>query len=409
MRGNTIHSNGQLGIDNAGDGVTPNDAGDGDTGANGLQNSPNLLATGPAMPVGALAAGGAGTRVQGRLVSAPSMTYTLDFYGNPVCSPRPQEFVEGETWLGTFDVTTDGSGIATFDQVVPVDTPVGARITATATAPDGSTSELSQRTVFSASPRFGSAAGGTSVNLTGMQFEPGSTVTVGGQPATSPAFTNPQLMSAVMPSLPPGSINGITVATPSGLSGTLPFGWITHFTDSEASIYVNFIIRLVANGLTAGCGFGLYCPDDPVTRAQMAVFLLIGKEGLCYLPVPETGTAFTDVPIGSFAARWIEELVRRGVTAGCGGGNYCPNNPVTREQMAVFLLVTLEGSAYQPPVCTTATFNDVPCSSPFAKWIYELVERGITVGCGGNNYCPGDSVTRGQMAVFLSVTFDLPS
>jgi hypothetical protein len=222
-------------------------------------------------------------------------------------------------------------------------------------------------------------------------------------------FNSATSLTAVMPSTSPGSINGITVATPSGISGTLPFGWIANFADTETSIYLAFIIRLVANGLTAGCGVGIYCPDDAVTRAQMAVFLLVGKEGLCYAPIPETGTDFTDVPIGSFAARWIEELVRRGVTAGCGGGNYCPNSPVTREQMAVFLLVTLEGSGYQPPVCTSATFNDVPCSSPFAKWIYELVERGITVGCGGNNYCPGDSVTRGQMAVFLSVTFDLPS
>jgi hypothetical protein len=55
----------------------------------------------------------------------------------------------------------------------------------------------------------------------------------------------------------------------------------------------------------------------------------------------------------------------------------------------------------------TPTFLDVPCSSGFASWIEELVARGITAGCGGGNYCPTSSVTRGQMAVFLTSTFGL--
>jgi hypothetical protein len=54
------------------------------------------------------------------------------------------------------------------------------------------------------------------------------------------------------------------------------------------------------------------------------------------------------------------------------------------------------------------SFNDVPCASNFAAWINELALRGITSGCGGGNYCPADPVTRGQMAVFLSATFSLP-
>jgi hypothetical protein len=53
------------------------------------------------------------------------------------------------------------------------------------------------------------------------------------------------------------------------------------------------------------------------------------------------------------------------------------------------------------------SFSDVPCSSGFARWIEELVLRGITVGCGGGNYCPASPVTRGQMAVFLVATFSL--
>jgi ELWxxDGT repeat protein len=87
---------------------------------------------------------------------------------------------------------------------------------------------------------------------------------------------------------------------------------------------------------------------------------------------------------------------------------YCPSASVDRAQMAVFLLRMAEGPAYLPPPCTVPTFADVPCSDPFAPWIEELVRRGITSGCGGGNYCPATAVTRAQMAVFLTVTFALP-
>ena len=96
------------------------------------------------------------------------------------------------------------------------------------------------------------------------------------------------------------------------------------------------------------------------------------------------------------------------VAAGVGGGLYGINDNTLRQQMAVFLLKALEGSTYVPPDCTNPTFGDVPCSSPFATWIYDLVARGITAGCGGGNYCPVAPVLRQQMAVFLVKTFNLP-
>lgn len=73
----------------------------------------------------------------------------------------------------------------------------------------------------------------------------------------------------------------------------------------------------------------------------------------------------------------------------------------------VLLLRTLEGSAYPPPACATATFTDVPCSSNFAPWIYELVARNVTAGGGGGNYCPTLTANRGQMATFVVKTFNL--
>ena len=174
--------------------------------------------------------------------------------------------------------------------------------------------------------------------------------------------------------------------------------------------YYTWVESLVRRGVTGGCSVTppLYCPTAAVTRDQMAVFLLRAKEGEAYTPPACTTPPFADVPCSSPYARWIAELVLRGITGGCGGGNYCPGSAVSRDQMAVFLLRTLEGPNYTPPACTTPVFADVPCSSAYARWINELSVRGIAGGCGGGNYCPTSPVTRGAMAVFLSVTFALP-
>ena len=141
----------------------------------------------------------------------------------------------------------------------------------------------------------------------------------------------------------------------------------------------------------------------------MAVFVLVSKEPAGYVP-PACGATpmFSDVPVTSGFCRWIEELARRGVVGGCGGGNYCPTAPATREQMAVFVLRTLD-PALNPPACVAGSemFADVPAASGFCRWIEELARRGVVTGCGGGNYCPTAAVTREQMSVFLAVTFGL--
>ena len=110
-----------------------------------------------------------------------------------------------------------------------------------------------------------------------------------------------------------------------------------------------------------------------------------------------------------FAADWIEDLAGRGITGGCGNGNYCPDSAVTRAQMAPFLLKTDLGSGYVPPACAGTVFLDVPCPGGiFDPWIEDLAGRGITGGCGNGNYCPDNPNTRAQMAVFLTLTFNLP-
>jgi RHS repeat-associated protein len=90
----------------------------------------------------------------------------------------------------------------------------------------------------------------------------------------------------------------------------------------------------------AGCPWGSYCPDQQVTRAQMAPMLLRARHGRDYAPPPATGM-FTDVSVGSYFAPWIEQLYREGITAGCAPALFCPDAPITRGQMSVFLAAAL--------------------------------------------------------------------
>jgi hypothetical protein len=142
----------------------------------------------------------------------------------------------------------------------------------------------------------------------------------------------------------------------------------------------------------------------------MAVFLLRSIHGSTYAP-PAVGssTGFGDVPTTHWAGAWIKQLVTDSITAGCRLGSYCPESPVTRAQMAVFLLRSKHGASYTPPAVGSSTgFSDVPATHWAAAWIKQLVIEGITAGCRAGTYCPESPVTRAQMAVFLVRTFNLP-
>ncbi len=171
------------------------------------------------------------------------------------------------------------------------------------------------------------------------------------------------------------------------------------------NIFHDDIITIATEGITAGCGGANYCPASIVTRAQMSVFLLKSEHGSGYSPPACTGM-FADVACPSPFADWIEQLANEQVTAGCGGNDYCPDNSVTRAQMAVFLLKTKQGSSYVPPPAV-GIFGDVPVGSFAADWIEDLYNRGIAGGCSASPllYCPGNPVNRAQMAAFLVRTF----
>ena len=161
------------------------------------------------------------------------------------------------------------------------------------------------------------------------------------------------------------------------------------------------ILTIATEGITSGCGGGNFCPTSPVRRDQMAVFLLKSEHGASYLP-PACSGVFADVPCPSAFADWIEQLAAEHVTSGCGNGNYCPDSSVTRAQMAVFLLKTSLGSSYSPPPAT-GIFGDVPIGSFAADFIEDLYHRNITGGCHTSPllYCPDNPVLRQQMAILI--------
>jgi len=136
----------------------------------------------------------------------------------------------------------------------------------------------------------------------------------------------------------------------------------------------SFIEMLADSGITAGCGDAIYCPANPVTRAQMAVFLERGMKGANYNPPAASSNVFLDVGAGDFAAAWIEQLFADGITAGCGNNNYCPDAAVTRGQMAVFLLRAKYGAGYSPPTAT-GVFSDVDQGHWAVHWIEQLARE----------------------------------
>jgi hypothetical protein len=168
------------------------------------------------------------------------------------------------------------------------------------------------------------------------------------------------------------------------------------FSDVQFSHFAyGFVMKIFDAGITGGCSAipPKFCPDDTITRGQMAVFI---EAALEHSPNTCVGR-FADVSLDSPFCGFIERLSDDGITGGCGGNNFCPNDPVTRGQMAVFI----EAALRNPANICTARFADVPGENSFCGFIERLADDGITGGCGPGLFCPDEPVTRAQMAVFL--------
>jgi hypothetical protein len=132
----------------------------------------------------------------------------------------------------------------------------------------------------------------------------------------------------------------------------------------------------------------------------MAVFIetALGHSGR---PCSGVFSDADETTVGPVVCGFIERLAEDGITGGCGNGEFCPNDPVTRGQMAVFI----ETALGNPANAGTGRFTDVPTDHPFCGYIERIADDGIAVGCGGGKYCVDDPITRAQMAVFLATAF----
>lgn len=166
------------------------------------------------------------------------------------------------------------------------------------------------------------------------------------------------------------------------------------FADDDSSVHEADIIAIYDLGITRGCDTSRYCPDQNVTRAEMAT-MLVRAFGL----TGSSGDVFGDDD-ASVHESAIETLAASGITRGCAADRYCPEHDVTRAEMATFLSRILD-----LPPAPSAGFSDTG-SSVHAAAIDSLAAAGVTRGCTATEFCPTDEVTRAQLASFLVRALD---
>jgi hypothetical protein len=244
--------------------------------------------------------------------------------------------------------------------------------------------------------------GRTSVEVEGSHFLNGATVKVFRDDAPFARTLSQSSIRVLVPAQDAGRLLAIQVTNEDGSTATLEDAFFVDYADVDSiHPFHDFVEKIARARVTGGCGDGVFCPQALLTRAQIAPLLLKAMHGSEFSPPPCAG-AFLDVPCPSLFADWIERCAEEGLTAGCGGGLYCPDHPITRAQIAVLLLKAEHGAAFTPPPCA-GLFGDVACPSLFADWIEAFHAEGVTGGCQPSPllYCPNAATTRGQAAVFF--------
>ena len=263
--------------------------------------------------------------------------------------------------------------------------------------------------VTSISPKSGSSSGGMPVGIAGTGFQAGARVTIGDSPANAVSVGSASAVSALAPTLLPGTLNAVTVVNLNASFGTASNLWFADFLDvPQADDFHAYVETIFRKGITAGYGNGEYGRDNPGDAGADGGLPAQGRARVRPTCLRRARALFPTCRATSPFAAWIEQLAAEGVTAGCGGGLYCPDQFATRRQMAVFLLKAKQGSGYTPPAAT-GIFGDVPQADPYAPWIEELYHRQISGGCQASPplYCPDNPTVRGQLAVFLVKTFGM--
>jgi hypothetical protein len=169
------------------------------------------------------------------------------------------------------------------------------------------------------------------------------------------------------------------------------------FADDPDNVFTPYIYAIYADGITVGCGDRGYCPSTPVSRGQMAAFIIRAKYGENFT---YTGTPyFSDVPADNAFFKYVQKMKDDGITA--LSGTYMVDDTVSREQMAAFIIRAQYGENFT--YTATPYFTDVPSSSAFFKYVQKMKDDGITTTSG--TYMASSNVTRDQMAAFLSRAF----
>jgi len=293
---------------------------------------------------------------------------------------------------------------------IPASTPSGTQfatgnlITGTTTAPDGSLTYAGISKLKDGKDLF-DLTGGEAVNRWGDYF--GGAV----DPVSGGLWTSGQYAETRYPNIPTGF---------AGQWGTWAgyFPWLTtsSFTDvPSSSVYYDYVNVLSLWQITAGCTATTFCPSDLVQRGQLAVFVIrsmLGNpcpnntpcsSGFTYSATPY----FTDVPSTDVFFPYIQKFRDLGITSGCTTTTFCPTDPVTRAQAAIFLvrgkLKSVFGDNIGAP--STASFADVPTNAFAFPFVQKMFELGITSGCSATQFCPDRTLTRQEAAVFVVRAF----
>ncbi|MCK5314266.1 MAG: S8 family serine peptidase [Anaerolineales bacterium] len=194
------------------------------------------------------------------------------------------------------------------------------------------------------------------------------------------------------------TVTNTPTATPTSIFVDVPFG---HW----AFEYINVLFNA---GYIAGCSAEprLYCPENILSRAESAVFVMRGNYGAISDPPysPPGSPTFSDVASGFWGYGWIESLWIDGFTAGCGTDPliYCPTNQHTRAEGSVFFLRIKNGVAYTPPT-PAGIFNDVDLDAWYADWVEAAYNEGLLPECqvAPLSFCPNDQLDRSWAAYMM--------
>lgn len=195
-------------------------------------------------------------------------------------------------------------------------------------------------------------------------------------------------------------ITGLTFVGDGNFTGTMHPIIATVFNDVPIGYWADdFIMAIYDDGITTGCSQNplRYCPEDDVTRGQMAAFIIRAKygENFSYTATPY----FTDVPSTHTFFKYVQKLKDDGITS--VSGTYGVDNEVTRGQAAAFIIRAKYGENFT--YTQTPYFTDVPSTHGFFKYVQKMKDEGITAVSG--IYMVDNIVPRDQMAAFLTRAF----